>query len=150
MGCEGDDKCCICIPIGIGVKILAVFGIIGAVWAPIQAFFLLEFIVAFIFFAVAAVIALYVGILYLKYLMADTQENRDNLPKAVVLSFLARIIIDAGTISLVYTEEGAMPAGAPAVSVGGMWAGVAIGLALGALITLYFYKVMIKYAASMD
>ena len=31
VGCEDDDKCCKCIPIDIGVKIIAALGILGAV-----------------------------------------------------------------------------------------------------------------------
>ena len=79
VGCEEDDKCLFCFPIEIGVKIIAVLSILGAVFQcvlvveALSNFILLVFIGASAFFGVVS------GILYLKFLMGDDQENRDNL-----------------------------------------------------------------------
>ena len=71
VGCEPDDKCCLCLPIGLGVKILAVLSIIGACFScvtvieALSSFILLIFVGGSTFFFVIA------ALIYLKFLMSD-------------------------------------------------------------------------------
>ena len=146
VGCEEDDKCLFCFPIEIGVKIIAVLSILGAVFQcvlvveALSNFILLVFIGASAFFGVVS------GILYLKFLMGDDQENRDNLPKAVIANLIGGLIQQVGVyLAMSGYIGGGVDVPGQAAGIGGFIMAVVMNL----LITFYFYKVMIKFAASL-
>ena len=96
VGCEPDDHCCKCIPITLGVKIIAVLSILGAVGNCVMAMEALSGLVLFAFIGVAAFFRVISGLIYLKFLMSDDQENRDLLPKAVIANVIGSLFDQAG------------------------------------------------------
>ena len=71
VGCESDDNCCLCLPIGLGVKILAVLSILGAVGYCVMAIEALSSFILLVFIGASAFFAVISGLIYLKYLMSD-------------------------------------------------------------------------------
>ena len=99
-GCEDENICCLCIPLKTGVTIIAVWNI---VWAILTLYSLLTAVslgslkwVTMIGY-VPSLLADYI---FLRWLMDDNKETRENLPRAALLQMLAIIAISCWNIIL--------------------------------------------------
>ena len=98
-----------------------------------------------IFLGGSAFFQVIAGLIFLKYLMKDDSENRDNLPKAVIASFIGGAIQQTGVY---LAMSGYIGGGVTDVTQGDGIMGFVFAMAINVLLTFYFYKVMVKYAAS--
>merc|ERR1712127_1128336 len=101
----------------------------------LSSFMLLVFVGASTFFIGVS------AILFLKFLMSDSEENRDLLPKALVASFIGDTVMRVG----VWMAMSGMISGGismPGMGSGGI-IGTIFGVAINALFAFYYYKVMI-------
>ena len=92
-GCEGSDTCCLVFPLKTGVTILSILSVI---WGAFQIWSIFSHDVggAWRFgVIIAAIPTLIADYLFLKWLMDDNKENRDNLPRAALLNMFSVIAI---------------------------------------------------------
>merc|ERR1712166_705450 len=145
MSCEADDKCLICIPIDIGVKISAVLCILGAAFNCVLVVESLSSLVLLIFIGASCFFNVVAGLICLKFLMDGNQENKDLLPKSVISGFIAICIQQVGVYLAMSGDIGG-GLDAPGEASGTI-IGLIVGLCMNVLFSFYFYKVMIKYSA---
>ena len=148
MDCEDDAKCCRCFPIGCGIKVFAVLSILACVNNFVN---LIEVMSVSPGYAaclgVGGFFFVIQSIFYLKYLLADNQDNRDWLPIAVLCAFIGNLVNTCAILILNSANTAALDAKYEIDAEKG-YVGVIIGsLILNIIISGYFYKVMIKYAA---
>ena len=92
VGCEDDEKCLFCFPINLGVKIIAVLSVLGAAFSCVLVVESQSNLILLVFMGGSAFFSVVSGLLYLKFLMSDDQDNRDNLPKAVIANLLGGLV----------------------------------------------------------
>ena len=92
---EDADKCCLIIPIDVGIKIIGIFCIVNAINV---AWTIVTWLDSFIFAVVAGIIGVPIlnsGFLFIKFFQKDSSETRADLPKAcvfVAFSVIASIV----------------------------------------------------------
>ena len=93
-GCEDPDKCCLCFPVGCGIKTIGVFHILGTIVFCGFAALLVEVDVtagAIMFTALLPMIA--AAYFYIRFLAnSENQVHRQHLKYAIWLSFFTVII----------------------------------------------------------
>ena len=97
-GCESDEVCCLCIPLKTGVTLIAILNVLWAVLTLITLFGSiyggsLKFIVL-----ICILPSFVADFFFLRWLMDDTKETRENLPRAALLQMLAAIAVNAWTL----------------------------------------------------
>ena len=131
------DTCCICIEIGLGMKIMGVLSCLSALFmmiTPILHFVLLNSIVML----AIALIAVYGGFLWFKWLRNDDAETRKGAVLACALNVVSNLI------SAVWSLINLL------IFVGGFTMGGFLTLVtnaiVGMLFSFYFYTVARRYS----
>ena len=89
---EDADKCCLCIPIDTGVKIVGIFCIFNMINVVRAVLWCLTFdIILTIIVGVLGAPLFYSGLLFVKYFRNDCSETRADLQKACVFVVFANI-----------------------------------------------------------
>ena len=99
-GCENNETCCLCLPLKTGVTILAILSVF---WGAFNAYHIVTGFTGGSRFGVfvALIPSLIADFFFLKWLMDDNKENRDNLPRAALLNMFSIIAITLWTLCLV-------------------------------------------------
>ena len=89
---EDADKCCLCIPIDTGVKIIGILVCLDALNVAWSAYNFIGYNIIFpIIYGIVAVPIFYAAFLFIKFFQKDTSETRADLPKACIFIVFSAI-----------------------------------------------------------
>merc|ERR1711998_423788 len=89
-----DAKCCLCIPIETGMKIMAILSMIGGCFCILGAVMtILQSIVAGIFFLIFCAWPLYVAFVWYKWFKEDTSENTQKVMCVMKCQFIVACVL---------------------------------------------------------
>ena len=91
MGNAQGDTCCICIEIGLGMKIMGVLSCLSAIFMMIMPVLNFVFLNSIVMLAIA-LIAVYGGFLWFKWLRNDEAETRKGAILACALNVVSNLI----------------------------------------------------------
>ena len=104
MPCEEDDKCCRCIDIATGIKVIGVITIIGfmsttgdciqLIWNPIPYTEDYQWILL-VPWMILLVPSFFASVMFLNFFRDDSTETRANLPKACLFAGLSYLSISS-------------------------------------------------------
>eukprot|EP00355_Strombidium_rassoulzadegani_P002906 CAMPEP_0168612538 /NCGR_PEP_ID=MMETSP0449_2-20121227/2971_1 /TAXON_ID=1082188 /ORGANISM="Strombidium rassoulzadegani, Strain ras09" /LENGTH=161 /DNA_ID=CAMNT_0008653111 /DNA_START=274 /DNA_END=759 /DNA_ORIENTATION=+ len=96
---EDADKCCLCVPIKLGVTIIGILMVLSGALGILSLLGTLSVnIILAIIFGASLAPVLVSSFFFLKYLLNDTPETRAQLPTACALIILSQIIGLAGNV----------------------------------------------------
>ena len=98
MGNAQGDTCCICIEIGLGMKIMGVLSCLSAISMMIMPVLNFVFLNSIVMLAIA-LIAVYGGFLWFKWLRNDEAETRKGAILACALNVVSNLISAIWTLS---------------------------------------------------
>ena len=98
MGNAQGDTCCICIEIGLGMKIMGVLSCLSAIFMMIMPVLNFVFLNSIVMLAIA-LIAVYGGFLWFKWLRNDEAETRKGAILACALNVVSNLISAIWTLS---------------------------------------------------
>merc|ERR1712086_4793 len=135
-GCDDEDKCCKCLPLGCGVKTLGVLTIIQAVLMILGGLQLLDGD-TFIWGLIQMIVSIgpiYAAFKFIQCFRNDTVETRSALPKAFVIQYIFFCIgALLNFLGLLF--------GSPSVfSISPL-----INIGIQGLFTYYFFTVLVRY-----
>ena len=136
-----EDKCCICIELNLGVKILSIFGaIIGVAYAALGVLGILANLFVGLILVAFSLPQIAAGWLFIQYLKEDSKDTRDGLVKAGTYQLLASLLQAAsGVLGALGILKGTRYDGMPIVN-------VASSVAIGVLLSYYFLTVFKRFA----